>query len=114
MPLLFHGFAAPQALVLHTLRTFMATHVLELGRRTWSFPASLVPPWCLPGCPIGPFLSPWCLPGASQALQLVRIPILDGRRILSKFSTTSMASGPVRGKSWGGPHGRLPVAQAGP
>ena len=31
-PLLFHGFAAPQALVLHTLRTFMATHVLELGR----------------------------------------------------------------------------------
>ena len=26
MPLLFHGF------VLHTLRTFMATHVLELGR----------------------------------------------------------------------------------
>ena len=32
MPLLFHGFAAPQALVLHTLRTFMATHVLEPGR----------------------------------------------------------------------------------
>ena len=31
-PLLFHGFAAPQALVLHTLRTFMATRVLELGR----------------------------------------------------------------------------------
>ena len=26
----FRGFAAPQALVLHTLRTFMATHVLEL------------------------------------------------------------------------------------
>ena len=32
MLLVFHGFAAPQALVLHTLRTFMATHVLELGR----------------------------------------------------------------------------------
>ena len=32
MPLLFHGFAAPQALVLHARRTFMATHVLELGR----------------------------------------------------------------------------------
>ena len=32
MPLLFHGFAAPQALVLHTLRTFTATHVLELSR----------------------------------------------------------------------------------
>ena len=30
MPLLFHGFAAPQALVLHTLRTFMATHVFPL------------------------------------------------------------------------------------
>ena len=30
MPLLFHGFAAPQALVLHARRTFMATHVLEL------------------------------------------------------------------------------------
>ena len=29
MPLLFHGFAAPQALVLDALRTFMATHVLE-------------------------------------------------------------------------------------
>ena len=27
-----HGFAAPQALVLHTLRTCMSTHVLELGR----------------------------------------------------------------------------------
>ena len=22
---------------------------------------SLVPPWCLPGCPIGSFLPPWCL-----------------------------------------------------
>ena len=31
-PLLFHGFAAPQALVRQALRTFMATHVLELGR----------------------------------------------------------------------------------
>ena len=30
MPLLFHGFAAPQALFLHARRTFMATHVLEL------------------------------------------------------------------------------------
>ena len=28
----FHGFAAPRVLVLHTLRTFMPTHVLELGR----------------------------------------------------------------------------------
>ena len=60
---------------------------------SWSLPASLVPPWCLagcpispilppwclPGCPNGPFLPPWsgflvppwCLPGASQAVQLV-------------------------------------------
>ena len=33
MPLLFHGFAAPQALVLHARRTFMATHVLELFKK---------------------------------------------------------------------------------
>ena len=55
----------------------------------WFFPASqavqmaasLVPPWCLAGCPIDPFLPPWCLqavqlilsclPGASQAVQMV-------------------------------------------
>ena len=30
IPLGFHGFAAPRVLVLHTLRTFMSTHVLEL------------------------------------------------------------------------------------
>ena len=30
-----------------------------------------LPPWCLTGCPIGPFLPPWCLPGALQAVQLV-------------------------------------------
>ena len=24
---------------------------------------SLVPPWCLPGCPNGSFLPPWCLAG---------------------------------------------------
>ena len=34
MPLGSHGFAAPRALVLHALRTFMPTHVLELGRPT--------------------------------------------------------------------------------
>ena len=32
IPLGFQGFAAPGVLVLHTLRTFMSTHVLELGR----------------------------------------------------------------------------------
>ena len=30
-------------------------------------PASLVPPWCLAGCPTSPVLPPWCL----QAVQLV-------------------------------------------
>ena len=49
--------------------------------RRLSFPASLVPPWCLAGCPSDPFLPPWCLascflppwclPGASQAVQMV-------------------------------------------
>ena len=48
-------------------------------------PTSRVPPWCLAGCPNGPFLPPWCLPRASQAVQLVRVPILDGRRILFTF-----------------------------
>ena len=47
----------------------------------WSFPASLVPPWsymavpflppwCLAGCPNGPFASlvpPWCLPGCPMS-----------------------------------------------
>ena len=109
----------------------------------WSFPASLVPPWCLPGCPNGHFLPPWFPPGASQAVQLVLfclpgaslVPLscLPGASLAPRgrsnwsesrfwagagfclnFSTTSMANGPVRGKSWGGPHGRLPVAQAGP
>ena len=56
----------------------------------WSFPAFLVPPWCLAGYPIG--------------------PILDGRL---NFSTTVIANGPVRGKSWGGLHGWLAVAQTG-
>ena len=67
-------------------------------RCKWFFPASLVPPWCLAGCPTNPFLPPWCLascpmnaflppwclpgaywsfpppwclPGASQAVQLI-------------------------------------------
>ena len=31
MPLGSHGFAAPRAIVLHALRTFMPTHVLERG-----------------------------------------------------------------------------------
>ena len=97
----------------------------------WSFPASLVPPWRLAGRRISPFLLPWCLPGASQAVQLV-FSCLPGASLVPRrpsnwsesrlwtgagfyltFSATSMANGPVRGKSWGWPHGRLPVAQAG-
>ena len=91
-------------------------------------PWCLGPPWCLQVCPNGPF----CLPGASQAVQMV-LSCLPGASLVPRrlsnwsesrfwtgagfclnFSTTSMANGPVRGKSWDGLHGRLPVAQAGP
>ena len=43
----------------------------------------------------------------------VKIFLLEGRRILYNFNTIPMAIGPVRGKSWGGLHGWLPVAQTG-
>ena len=55
----------------------------------WSFPASLVPPWCLAGCPIGPFLPPWCLPGASQA-PAVLVPRLGCPLVLSGLSGASL------------------------
>ena len=42
IPLGFQGFAAPRVLVLHTLRTFMSTHVLELGRPSVATPVLLV------------------------------------------------------------------------
>ena len=42
IPLGFQGFAAPRVLVLHTLRTFMSTHVLELGRPSAATPVLLV------------------------------------------------------------------------
>ena len=115
-----------------------------------SFPASLVPPWCLAGCRSclpGASLVPRrvskmvlsclpgtlqavqlvlsCLPGASQAVPLV-LSCLPGASLVLRrpsnwsesrfwtgagfclnFNTTSMANGLVRGKSWGGPHGRL-------
>ena len=38
----FPWFAAPRVLVLHTLRTFMSTHVLELGRPSVARPVLLV------------------------------------------------------------------------
>ena len=41
IPLGFHGFAAPRVLVLHTLRTFMSMHVLELGRPSVARPVLL-------------------------------------------------------------------------
>ena len=41
-PLGFQGFAAPRVLVLHTLRTLMSTHVLELGRPSVATPVLLV------------------------------------------------------------------------
>ena len=59
-----------------------------------------------------------CLPGASQAVQLVLSCFpglasgvwikLPGCVVKLNFS---LAIGPVRGKSWGGLHGWLPVAQ---
>ena len=42
IPLGFQGFAAPRVLVLHTLRTFMSTRVLELGRPSVATPVLLV------------------------------------------------------------------------
>ena len=42
IPLGFQGFAAPRVLVLHTLRTLMSTHVLELGRPSVATPVLLV------------------------------------------------------------------------
>ena len=115
-----------------------------------ALPASLVPPWCLAGCPMDPFLPASqavqmvlsCLPGAAPVSKCFsaasRVSVAQGFRgtdssskgprglatrvdsrfwtgagFCLSFSTTSMANSPVRGKSWGGPHGRLPVAQAG-
>ena len=42
IPLGFQGFAAPRVLVLHTLRKFMSTHVLELGRPSVARPVFAV------------------------------------------------------------------------
>ena len=105
--------------------------------------ASLVPPWCLAGCPNGPFLLAWCLPGVQMRFcglpgvrstgssskgfrgtdssskgprglaTRVESRFWTGAGFCLRFRTTSMANSPVRGKSQGGPHGRLPVAQAG-
>ena len=34
----------------------------------------MVPPWCLPGCPHGPFLPPWCLHGAYWSFPASLVP----------------------------------------
>ena len=49
----------------HTLACISRTRHAQSPQRVgfWSFPVSLVPPWCFAGCPNGPFLLPWCLPG---------------------------------------------------
>ena len=39
------------------------TSLVPPRRCKWLFPASLVPPWCVAGCPIDSFLPPWCLAG---------------------------------------------------
>ena len=40
----------------------------------YSSPASLLPPWRLPGCRFGPFLPPWCLPGLQLVLSCPLVP----------------------------------------
>ena len=41
-------------------------------------------PWCLAGCPIGPFQSPWCLPGCPNGSFLPGTSLVPPR--LSKWS----------------------------
>ena len=79
MPLLFHGFAAPQALVLHTLRTFMATHVLEVG-----LPSSTV---CLASMPLTN-ASNWTSPNGSDSYR--QMPMTNGETT-SKQPHTKLA-----------------------
>ena len=80
--------------------------------------ASLVPLSCLPGASLAPRrLSKWSFPASLVPRRLSNWSesrFWTGAGFCLNFSTTSMANGPVRGRSWGGPHGRLPVAQAGP
>ena len=106
------------------------------GLSKWSFPARWCLPGASPGCPkvlsclVPPrcrnaFLQPPGCPskgfrGADSSSKgprglaaRVDSRFWTGAGFCLNFSTTSMANGPVRGKSWGGPHGRLPVAQAG-
>ena len=138
----------PPRLSKMVLSCFPGASLVPRRLSNWSFPASLVPPWCLAVCPISPFLLPWCLagcpngpfllawwrPGVQMRFCGLRVSVAQGfrgtdssskgprglaTRVDSRFwtgagfSTTSMANSPVRGKSWGGPHGRLPVVQAG-
>ena len=62
IPLGFHGFAAPRAIVLHALRTFMPTHVLELFKNMCGHTCSQgVENKCLRRCKtMGPSVSRTC------------------------------------------------------
>ena len=57
-----------------------------------------VPPWCLTGCPISPFLPLWCLPGASQAVQLI-LSCLPGASPRGKRETYGRTGSPLPGAS---------------
>ena len=41
--------------------------LVPLRLSNWLFPVFLVPPWCLAGCPIDPFLPPWRLAGCPMS-----------------------------------------------
>ena len=64
-----------------------------------------------------PFAQPGRHQGGTQETRSTGLPIESGSwrgaGVCITFTAISMAIGLVRGKSWGGPHGRLPVAQAG-
>ena len=69
MPPRLSKWSLPASLVLPRLSKWSCPASLAASK--WClFPASLVPPWCLPGCPISPFLLPWCLAGCPIGLFL--------------------------------------------
>ena len=64
-----------------------------------------------------PFAPPGRHEGGTRETRRTGLPIESrfwkGAGFCIIFNTISMAIGPVRGKSWGGLHGWLPVAQTG-
>ena len=84
----------------------------------WSFPVSLLPPWCLPGCPNGSFLPlvppwclagcpiPWCLPG-SRRLSNGSFPAsLVPRKLSNESFPASLV--PLRLSKWSFPASLVP------